>query len=151
MWQKRLKLGTYFRIGVYVHWTLSFLVAYAAYEGYQGGLVGSAYFVLLLCGMLLCVTLHEYGHALTARRFGVETVDITLFPIGGVARLAKIPRVPWQEFLVATAGPAVNVVIASIILVSALFCPAARLAVRTINRSRRRLRAGPLRRRGFSS
>ncbi|MEO1528942.1 MAG: site-2 protease family protein [Planctomycetota bacterium] len=120
MWQKRLKLGTYFRIGVYVHWTFSFLIAYFAYQGFDGGVSGSAYGVLILCGMFLCVTLHEYGHALTARRFGVETIDITLFPIGGVARLAKIPRVPWQEFLVAVAGPAVNVVIGGLIL-GALF------------------------------
>ncbi|MEL6107540.1 MAG: site-2 protease family protein [Planctomycetota bacterium] len=101
---------------MYVHWTLSLLVAYVAYEGWQDGLVGSVYSVLLLCGMFFCVTLHEYGHALTARRFGVETVDITLLPVGGVARLAKIPRVPWQELLVAVAGPAVNVVLASALL-----------------------------------
>ena len=77
MWPKRLKLGTYFRIGVYVHWTLSLLILYVAYEGIQDGLIGSFYSVLLLGGMFLCVTLHEYGHALMARRFGVETIDIT--------------------------------------------------------------------------
>lgn len=108
MWQRRLKLGTYFRIGVYVHWSFALLVAYAGYAGYQDGLSGTAFAIVVLLGMFLCVTLHEYGHALTARRFDIETLDITLFPIGGVARLMKIPRVPWQEFLVAIAGPAVN-------------------------------------------
>jgi stage IV sporulation protein FB len=84
------------------------LIAYAGYAGYQDGLVGAVFAILVLLGMFVCVTLHEYGHALTARRFGIDTLDITLFPIGGVARLLKIPRVPWQEFLVAVAGPAVN-------------------------------------------
>ncbi|MCS7469170.1 site-2 protease family protein [Stieleria sp. ICT_E10.1] len=111
MWRRRLKLGTYFRIGVYVHWSFALLVAYVAYAGYQDGVIGTVFGVTLLLGMFLCVTLHEYGHALMARRFGIETLDITLFPIGGVARLMKIPRIPWQEFLVAVAGPAVNVVI----------------------------------------
>ncbi|PAY15524.1 site-2 protease family protein [Rhodopirellula sp. SM50] len=111
MWRRRLKLGTYFRIGVYVHWSFALLVAYVAYAGYQDGVIGTVFGVTLLLGMFLCVTLHEYGHALMARRFGIETLDITLFPIGGVARLMKIPRIPWQEFLVAVAGPAVNIVI----------------------------------------
>ena len=111
MWQKRLPLGTYFRISVYVHWSFALLVAYVAWAGYQDGVIGAIFGVTLLLGMFLCVTLHEYGHALTARRFGIETLDITLFPIGGVARLMKIPRIPWQELLVAVAGPAVNVVI----------------------------------------
>lgn len=115
MWQRRLKLGTYFRIGVYVHWSFAFLVAYVGFAGYQDGLLGAAFGISLLLGMFLCVTLHEYGHALMARRFGIETMDITLFPIGGVARLMQIPRVPWQEFLVAVAGPAVNVVIVTIL------------------------------------
>lgn len=111
MWQRRLKLGTYFRISVYVHWSFAFLVAYAGYAGLQDGPIGAAFAITVLFGMFVCVTLHEYGHALTARRFGIETLDITLFPIGGVARLMKIPRIPWQELLVAVAGPAVNVAI----------------------------------------
>lgn len=123
MWQRRLKLGTYFRIGVYVHWSFGLLVAYVAYTGYQDGIVGMLFGIGLLLGMFLCVTLHEYGHALTARRFGIETLDITLFPIGGVARLMKIPRVPWQELLVAIAGPAVNILILLTIGLALLFVP----------------------------
>ena len=111
MLTSRLKLGTYFGIGLYVHWSFALLIGFVIYSTRAAGLLGMGYGVLTLLGVFLCVTLHEYGHALAARRFGVPTLDITLLPIGGVARLQRMPRVPWQELVVAVAGPAVNVAI----------------------------------------
>jgi len=107
-------------IPIYVHWTfvillVSIVVGYwAKSHDILAGLEGGA-FILTLFG---CVVLHELGHALMARRFGVPTADITLLPIGGVARLQRIPERPGQELLIAVAGPAVNVVIVGLLLVA---------------------------------
>ncbi|HBJ36840.1 MAG TPA: hypothetical protein DDZ51_19205 [Planctomycetaceae bacterium] len=116
---QRFRLGTFFGIGLYVHWTFVLLVAYVTYVTWASGAspVMVVFTIVQLLAVFACVTLHEYGHALAARRYDVETHDITLLPIGGVARLKRIPRIPIQEFVIAVAGPAVNVVIAAILLI----------------------------------
>jgi Zn-dependent protease len=107
------KIGRIAGIDVRVHATLLLVVAWAALQGQRltgtpAGAVGGVLFVLAL---FLSIVLHELGHALTARRYGVPTQEITLLPIGGVARLASMPRDPRQELHVALAGPAVTLVI----------------------------------------
>jgi len=116
---QRFKLGTFFGIGLYVHWTFALLIAYVTYVTWASGAspVMVAFTIVQLLTVFACVTLHEYGHALAARRYDVETHDITLLPIGGVARLKRIPQIPIQEFVIAVAGPAVNVVIAALLLI----------------------------------
>lgn len=98
---------------VRIHITFLLLLAWLGFTYYaQGGSAVAAsriFFILLLFG---CVLLHEFGHAFAAKAFGINTPDITLLPIGGVARLERMPEKPSQELIVALAGPAVNVVIA---------------------------------------
>src|SRR6516162_3332899 len=108
-----LNIGTIAGTAVRVHVTfLLFLgwifLAELASGGPEEAWAGLLFMILLF----LCVLAHEFGHIFTARAFGVPTPDVTLLPIGGVARLARIPEAPGQEFLIAIAGPAVNVVIA---------------------------------------
>jgi Zn-dependent protease len=107
------KLGRAFGIGIFVHWTFFLLPLYVFFANLGGGhLMWALFSVLLLGSVFGCVILHELGHALMARYFGIGTRDITLYPIGGVARLERMSERPWEEFWIAVAGPAVNVVIA---------------------------------------
>lgn len=112
-----LTVGYVYGTAVRIHVTfLLFLVwIWAAY--YRQGGAGAAWdgvaFVALL---FLCVLLHEFGHIFAARRYGVKTPEVTLWPFGGIARLERMPEKPSEELVVALAGPAVNVVIALVLL-----------------------------------
>ncbi len=112
-----LKLFTWFGIPVYLHWSFGLIFLYALWIGYANnqGVLGTAWLMGYFVALFGCVLLHEYGHALTARRYGVRTQDIILTPIGGIARLERMPEKPVQEFLVAIAGPMVNVVLAALL------------------------------------
>jgi len=109
-----LRLFTWFGIPVHLHWSFGLIFLYAFWIGYDNNLdiMGTIWLMGFFIALFGCVLLHEYGHALTARRYGVATHDIILTPIGGIARLEKMPEKPVQEFVVAIAGPLVNVVIA---------------------------------------
>lgn len=115
------KLGKVFGINVYMHATFLILIAWIVLtewgETHSGRAVAGA--VLFILALFVCVVAHEFGHALAARRYGIQTNDITLLPIGGVSSLERIPDDPRQELRVALAGPAVSVAIAMALLLTA--------------------------------
>jgi len=99
-------------IDVRIHATFFLLLGFVAYfAGHKAGASWGLNAVLIWLLVFLCVLLHELGHALAAKAYGIPTVDITLYPIGGVARMERMPEKPVQELVVAIAGPLVNVVI----------------------------------------
>lgn len=100
-----------------VHASFLLLLAWVAFSAHSstGSWIGAAFGVAFVVTMFGAVLLHELGHALTARRYGIPTKAITLYPIGGVAELMGQARTPRQELLIALAGPAVNFVLAAVI------------------------------------
>ena len=110
------RIGRIAGIDLYIHATFPLLLLWIA----LGALGRASLRTVLATGALtlvvfVIVVLHECGHALMARRYGIRTRDITLLPIGGIARLERMPREPRQELLVALAGPAVNIALAALL------------------------------------
>src|SRR6267378_1461567 len=108
------KIATVAGIPIRIHATFLLFIVWLFWASYArgGGGAQAAQSVGFILSAFACVLLHDLGHALMGRRFGVVTRDITLLPIGGVARLDRIPQKPTQELAIALAGPMVNVVIA---------------------------------------
>lgn len=104
------KLGKIAGIDVSLHWTLLLLIAITGLQAPAGGAIAASSLIAAVFG---CVLLHEFGHSMAARQFGIETSSIVLLPIGGIASLERMPRKPLQELWIAVAGPLVNVVIAT--------------------------------------
>jgi stage IV sporulation protein FB len=108
-------LGTEIRL----HVTFLLLLAWIGFaSGAEGGTAAAISSIVFISLLFACVVLHEFGHVLAARRYGIATPDITLLPIGGVARLERIPEKPSEELVVALAGPAVNVAIAALLFIA---------------------------------
>src|ERR1700676_3863427 len=113
-----IKVARIAGIEVRIHVTFFLLLAvFASFYGAQGGVSGTLKAALFFLLVFLCVLLHEFGHAFAAKAYGIKTADITLLPIGGVARMERMPEKPAQELVVAIAGPLVNLVLAILIFV----------------------------------
>jgi len=119
-----MTLFRFFDIDVRVHWSFILILAWGAFiysSGPAGPFVGAIYGILIILLLFICVTLHEFGHALVAKYFGINVPHITLLPIGGVASLERMPDQPLHEFLIAIAGPLVNFILALIVFPILLF------------------------------
>ena len=117
-----LKLGRLLGIPLVVHWTFWILPLWALFT--ESEQVPVAFRLVVLFAMFGCVILHELGHAVAGRHYGIRTRDITLYPIGGVASMERISEKPVEELVIAVAGPAVNVAIAGVLGLGLMFAAA---------------------------
>jgi len=117
-----INLGKIFGIDLKMNITFLFLLMWVGFSSlFSGASAGAALTeIVFIIALFVLVVLHELGHALMAKRYGIKTQDITLLPIGGLARLEKMPEDPKQEFFVAIAGPSVNLVIGALMFVGLL-------------------------------
>lgn len=119
-----LHVATFGGTEVRIHATFLLLLAWIGLMVLgKGGPAAAWEAIMFLVAMFICVLLHEFGHVLAARRYGIHTPDITLLPIGGLARLERMPRKPQEELIVALAGPAVNVAIAAVLFIALQVLP----------------------------
>jgi len=108
------EIGAPFGIPIRIHWTFLLLVGYVLLsQGASGGKFDIMNLILLL-SVFTCVILHELGHSLAARRYGIKVLDITLWPLGGMARMERFPSEPVRQVVIASAGPAVSFALAGI-------------------------------------
>jgi Zn-dependent protease len=119
---RSLHLGKCFGINLFIHPTFWILPLFVLLRGLTSGaqIAGIAFNILFVFAVFACIVLHELGHALAARAYGIGTRNITLYPIGGVASLERMPEKPSREIAIALAGPAVNLVIAGVLFVGLL-------------------------------
>ena len=116
--QWSITIGRVAGTAIRIHITFLMFLLWIAVSDYRsGGFEAAQSSVVFILLIFACVVAHEFGHILTARIFGVKTPEVTLLPIGGVANMERIPEDPWQELLIAIAGPMVNVVIAGLLIV----------------------------------
>lgn len=117
-----MKLFTLLVIPVRLHWSfLALLGLFVVGDLITGGLMGMVYTLGLAFALFGSVLLHEFGHAIAARAYGIRTDNITLYPFGGVAAIKDLPRTPGQELVIALAGPLVNAVLVALAVTGALF------------------------------
>ena len=133
-----LYIGQFRGIKVYIHWTFLILLSFIVVSSYKEGKETAevAWVIGYVASVFACVTLHEFGHALTAQRYNIVTKDIVLLPIGGMARMKQLPDSASQELVVAVAGPIVNLVIAAVLfgIMTSTATPIDLKSLTTINR-----------------
>lgn len=109
------KIARILGIDLFIHWTFWLLPIWIVFSHGEEEFLPLWLELLLIAGLFACVVLHEFGHALMARHFGIGTRNITLSPLGGLAQLERMSTKPWEEFCIAIAGPLVNVAIATVL------------------------------------